>query len=376
MRSSRSSRFSSNHLAETAGHASGNGAHEDGPAVGAHGPGPAVGGTQNLTISAGEEADVVGESVVGGGLGGKNTGVRAGGAKDRGNLGHSLVTLVTASSVGLFVVGGRRVLGVLRGLGVLAILGILAVRRARVGGVGGTRVEEGSATRAVVALAGSRAHNVLTGLGEVDGFTLDGHTLALLVNIGDEHCGETVKAGGLALGLHPRHVTLLLVRVGVGMGSVLHRRVRDVSLVGVLLLLHVVHLLALGLGMSRVSRGHSRKLFALGVAADGDERAVHVHLAVANLVEPGPSQESLAIGSIGGNRELVLLGDRTIAQHGLNDLECFAPVVGQRNLARTAIVSGTALKGHLVLLTGLVGGLRVEVVVGIALARVVTTRAR
>lgn len=46
----------------------------------------------------------------------------------------------------------------------------------------------------------------------------------------------------------------------------------------------------------------------LGAAGDGDGGAVHVHFAVADLVEPGPSEGVVAGGDHGGNGEAELVG--------------------------------------------------------------------
>lgn len=82
-------------------------------------------------------------------------------------------------------------------------------------------------------------------------------------------------------------------------------------------------------------------------------RAVHVHLAVANLVEPRPGKEGVARGRVGGQGEPPILGERASADKGADDGEGGAGVVGQRDLARAALVGGAALERDAV---GLAGG--------------------
>lgn len=100
----------------------------------------------------------------------------------------------------------------------------------------------------------------------------------------------------------------------------------------------------LGLGGGRVPRA---------APLDRDVRAVHVHLAVANLVEPRPGKEGVTRGRIGGQGEAPFRGERAAADKGADDGEGGAGVVGQRDLARAAVVGGAALKRDAV---GLAGG--------------------
>lgn len=86
---------------------------------------------------------------------------------------------------------------------------------------------------------------------------------------------------------------------------------------------------------------------------DRDVRAVHVHLAVANLVEPRPGKEGVAGGRVGGQGEVPFRGERAAADKGADDGEGGAGVVGQRDLARAALVGGAALERDAV---GLAGG--------------------
>ena len=116
----------------------------------------------------------------------------------------------------------------------------------------------------LVARALSLADELGAGLGEVNGLALDGHTLASLVDVGKEEIREAIEAAlgvcGVAIGLVVR---CLVVRLVV------------VLLLGVLLIEHRLGGL-LGLTVSGTT--------------NGDHSTVHVHLAVADLVEPGPSK--------------------------------------------------------------------------------------
>ena len=113
----------------------------------------------------------------------------------------------------------------------------------------------------------------------------------------------------------------------------------------------------------------------LVVSSDGDGRAVHVHLAVADAVVPGPSKDGLAGLSIGGDGEVVLASERAVTDVGLDDGEAGALVVAERELARTAAVGSSAGSGHVVGLTrnkgsGALAGSSAKVDV-VALARIV-----
>ena len=111
-------------------------------------------------------------------------------------------------------------------------------------------------------------------------------------------------------------------------------------------------------------------------STDIDLGTVHVHLAVANLVEPGPGNEGLAIRSVRWDLEAVLFVDGASADDGVDNVEAITLVVGEGNLARTTLVSGTTGHLHLVGLALRVvrGGL--EWVFGVSLAREVFTTGR
>lgn len=70
------------------------------------------------------------------------------------------------------------------------------------------------------------------------------------------------------------------------------------------------------------------------VTFDGDTSTVHVHLSVANKVEPGPCKEDL-VGRRGvfGNLETVGLFERTSMLHGFDNFPSITVVIGERNLA-------------------------------------------
>lgn len=104
---------------------------------------------------------------------------------------------------------------------------------------------------------------------------------------------------------------------------------------------------------------------------DGDLRAVHVHLTVADLVEPSPGQQSLSAGSVGGDLEVVLLGQRAATDDGLDHFPGLAFVVRERDLARPSAVTGTASNVHLVGLPGRVVGHGVERVIRVAFAGII-----
>lgn len=139
----------------------------------------------------------------------------------------------------------------------------------------------------LVALAIDTAFDRGTRLGEVDVLALDSLTLARTVDVGDEDRRQTVEA----------------LRVGV----VGHGGVGGLLLV-VVLFVHVT-------------------LLITTLATNVDLGAVHVHLAVANFVEPGPGEKSLTRGRVGGHGELVLLVDGAATQYGVNDMEVLALVV-------------------------------------------------
>lgn len=105
-------------------------------------------------------------------------------------------------------------------------------------------------------------------------------------------------------------------------------------------------------GIERRRPSDKAGVITLGrIALYGDLCTVHVHLAVANLVEPRPSQKSVARRRIRRNLEFVLLREGAAAEHRLDDMESLAGVVGERDLAGSSPVRGTARKLHLVLVT-------------------------
>ena len=89
-------------------------------------------------------------------------------------------------------------------------------------------------------------------------------------------------------------------------------------------------------------------------ADDVDGRAVHVHLAVADLVEPRPREEGLARGGVAGDLEGEgrVADDGAVADVRVDDLERLAAVEGERGLARAAVVGSAAGDGHAVRLAG------------------------
>lgn len=105
-------------------------------------------------------------------------------------------------------------------------------------------------------------------------------------------------------------------------------------------------------GVPRGKR-HVARVFTLRrTALDGDLSAIHVHLAVTNLVEPGPGKKRLSGRRIFGDLEVVLLRDWTAAEHGVNDAEGLSLVVGQGELAGSSAMGSAALQFHLILSAG------------------------
>lgn len=76
---------------------------------------------------------------------------------------------------------------------------------------------------------------------------------------------------------------------------------------------------------------------------DGDVGAVHVHFAVADVVEPGPGKDGLAGRRVVGQRKWPGRLERAAANVRLNGREGVAAVVRERDLAAAAIVRGAAL---------------------------------
>lgn len=71
--------------------------------------------------------------------------------------------------------------------------------------------------------------------------------------------------------------------------------------------------------------------------------AVHVHFAVANVVEPRPGKEGLAGGGIVRQGKGPARLERAAADEGLDDGKGAAAVVRERRLAAAAVVRGAAL---------------------------------
>lgn len=111
-------------------------------------------------------------------------------------------------------------------------------------------------------------------------------------------------------------------------------------------------------GGARAQGGNTLVVSLGGASSDGDGGAVHVHLAVANLVEPGPGEDDIARGGVRGDGEVEVGGTRggAVANVRVNDGPRAALVEGERGLAATTAVVGTTGDGHLVGSTGLVLG--------------------
>ena len=221
------------------------------------------------------------------------------------------------------------------GGGVQDRVGLGAGRRAGARGGAGlvvaslavARVEEIRVAVTLVALTLNTSFDGGTGSGEVDVFAFDSLTFTGAVDVGNEYGRQLVEAHGLAVG-----------------GSVV---------------------------------GELAVLFAISTTSTNiDLSTVHVHLAVANLVEPRPGNESLAIGSVGRDLEVVGFVDGTSAEDGVDNVEVVTLVVREGNLTGTTLVSSTAGHGHLVGLALRIVGGGVEGVVGVALAREVFTTGR
>lgn len=187
--------------------------------------------------------------------------------------------------------------------------------------------EEVRIALALVTLILSTSFDGGTGSGEVDVLAFDSLTFTGAVHVGNEDRRQVVKADGLAVG-----------------GSVV---------------------------------GELAVLFAITTTSTNiDLGTVHVHLAVANLVEPGPGNESLAVRSVRWDLEVVGFVDGASADDGVDNMEVVTLVVRERNLTRTTLVSSTAGHGHLVGLALRVVGGGMEWVFSVALAREVFTTGR
>jgi hypothetical protein len=104
----------------------------------------------------------------------------------------------------------------------------------------------------------------------------------------------------------------------------------------------------------RAAREGDRSLALGGATGNVDGGTVHVHLAVANLVEPGPGEDGLAGGGVGGDGEVeaALALDGAVANVGVDGSEGGALVVGEGDLAAAALVGRAADDGHVVGLAG------------------------
>lgn len=70
-----------------------------------------------------------------------------------------------------------------------------------------------------------------------------------------------------------------------------------------------------------------------GVPANGDDGTIHKHLAVANLIKPGPLKQRFTRTSVGGYCEPVIRFAGTawaVANVGMNNGPRFTAVVGKR----------------------------------------------
>src|SRR5699024_8632203 len=122
------------------------------------------------------------------------------------------------------------------------------------------RVKEVRVILALVALALSTSFDGGARPGEVDVLAFDSLAITRTVDVGNKDRGQLIKAHGLIVG-----------SIGVGELAVL---------------------LAITTASTNIDLG-----------------TVHVHLAVANFVEPSPGNESLAIGSVRWDLETVLFVD-------------------------------------------------------------------
>lgn len=106
-------------------------------------------------------------------------------------------------------------------------------------------------------------------------------------------------------------------------------------------------------GNEHVGKAAAATFFAAG---DADWSAVHVHLAVTSLVEPGPGEEGITVGDISGDLEVVLAGEWASTHHGLDGLEGGATVEAEGDLARATVVGSATGDGELVGLASVVLG--------------------
>jgi hypothetical protein len=99
--------------------------------------------------------------------------------------------------------------------------------------------------------------------------------------------------------------------------------------------------------------GNDSALSASGL--DVDDSARHVEFTISSLVHPGPRENDIiSLGGIGWDAEVegAATRSRAIADEGLDDGEGISLVVGEGQLARSAVVERATLDGHRRLLTG------------------------
>ena len=106
---------------------------------------------------------------------------------------------------------------------------------------------------------------------------------------------------------------------------------------------------------------------------DGHGRTVHVHLPIADKIEPGPSNDRVTTRGRGRDREVVFLCNGTAADHGLDNPEGLATVVTERHLTRATAMGSAAFERHARGLTSLVGCNGSKGVVVVVLAREIGT---
>lgn len=83
--------------------------------------------------------------------------------------------------------------------------------------------------------------------------------------------------------------------------------------------------------------------------------AVHVHLAVSNLVEPGPREDGVSSRRVVGQGEAPGGLEGALADPRVEGLPGSALVVGQGDLAAASLVGGRAGEGQVVSASGLPG---------------------
>lgn len=102
---------------------------------------------------------------------------------------------------------------------------------------------------------------------------------------------------------------------------------------------------------------------------DRHGRTVHVHLPIADEIEPGPGNDRITTRGRGRDREVVFLGKGTTADHGLDNTESLATVVAERHLTRATGMGSAAFERHARGLTSLVGCNGSKGIVVVILAR-------